>query len=76
MSVQEDGVRVVVVEGEGAEAIDMLGAEGGRLADAVGAGIGVGDLEADGEVAGEQAEAEGDAVGVQPVDDGGRGPCR
>ena len=85
---EEQGVRVAVVVGKEAEAVDVGGAEGGRLADDGGAGVGpqgrptmeprpcrhlhgVADLEADGEVAGEQAEAEGDAVvGVEaPADE-------
>jgi hypothetical protein len=45
------------------------GAEGGRLTDGRGAAVGVADLEADGEVSGEQAEAERDAVEVQAVAD-------
>ncbi len=50
--VQEEGVRGVVVEGEDAEAVDVGSAEGGRLANRRGARVGVGDLEADGEVTG------------------------
>jgi hypothetical protein len=45
------------------------GAESGRIADDGRAGVGVVDLEADGEIASVQAEAECDAVGMQSVAD-------
>ena len=60
-------MRILGIVPEQAEAVDVGGAERGRLADRRGARVGIADLEADGEVAGEQAEAERDAVGVQAV---------
>ena len=45
---------------EGAEALDVGGAEGDRLADRGRAGVGLGDLEADGQGAGQQPEADRD----------------
>src|SRR5215210_542109 len=50
---------------EGAEAVDLRGAEGRRLAEDGGAGARVTDLEPEGEVTGEEAKADGDAVGGQ-----------
>ncbi len=47
----------------------MGGAEGARLADDLRARLGLGDLAADGEVAGEQAVADRALVGVQAVAD-------
>src|SRR5439155_22590940 len=55
--------------GGGARPLDVRGAEGGRLADGRGAAAGLGDLQADGEVARQEPEADRDAVGVQAVAD-------
>jgi hypothetical protein len=55
--------------GEGAQPVDVRGPEGGGLADLVGPAAGAGDLQADGEVAGREPEADRDAVGVQAVGD-------
>jgi hypothetical protein len=54
---------------DGAEPLDVGGAEGGWLADGCGAAAGLGDLQADGEVARQEPEADRDAVGVQAVAD-------
>jgi len=43
----------------------MRSPEGAGLAEDLGAGAGFGDLEPEGEIAGEQAKAHGDAVGMQ-----------
>ncbi len=51
------------------EPLDVGGAERDRLADGGWAGVSVAELEAEGESAGEQAEADRDAVGVQAVAD-------
>src|SRR5262245_38026846 len=50
---------------EGSQTGDVGSTEGERLADAGWPRARVGDLEADGEVADEQAEADGDLIGVQ-----------
>lgn len=56
-------------DGEDPQALDGAGAEGARLADALGAGVGLVDLGSGGEVARQEAEADGDAIGMQTVAD-------
>src|ERR687883_231699 len=51
----------------GTDAIDVSGAEGARLTDGAGFLLGGRQLEADGQIARQQAEADGDPIGMEPV---------
>ena len=60
---------VLLRHAEGAEALDLGGPEGPRLADGGRPALRLVDLVANGEVAGEQPEADGDLVGMQAIAD-------
>ena len=61
-----EGVRVV---GKQAEALDVSGPEGVRLPDEGWAGLSAGDLKADGQIAGQEPEADRDPIRVEPIDE-------
>lgn len=54
---------------EGRQAFDVSGTEGPRLQEVIRPASGLVELPAEGQIAGQQAEAEGDLIGMQTIAD-------